>query len=126
MSTDTVFRIALGVFFGILLVLQLYFGYRVQKSRKPSESGTPAEEVPSLSRQASFRYGIFLTAFYIFTIIWAGYGIRSGRLSWFLGIASSSRQSSSLASRLRRPGNLVLWLSRSPSDCLHLLLQPIR
>jgi hypothetical protein len=83
-----ILRIILFVFLGILFILQLYFGYRIRQSRKPTGSEATTGDEPGLSRQASFRYALFLTAFYCFGIMWAGYEIVIGRLPWLLGIAA--------------------------------------
>lgn len=85
MSIDTITLIGLGFFLGTLVVLQIYFAYRIQKNKLQTEQ-EPSKPAPShLSPKGTFRLGLFYTVFYGYVILWALYFIRIGKISLPLG-----------------------------------------
>jgi hypothetical protein len=83
---NTVFRIAFYVFFGILILMQVYFAYRIRQSREQVGSDLTTDNKLRMSHKASFRFALFLTTYQIFLMIWAGYNIWTENISKFLGI----------------------------------------
>jgi hypothetical protein len=88
MSLDAVMRTVLLVFLGILFILQLYFGYRMKRSQKLPASDAATKDPTGLSRQASFRFAVFLTIFWVFFILWVVYEMAVRHGFWFLGAAA--------------------------------------
>jgi hypothetical protein len=81
MSLDTALFIGLGVFLGLLLLLQIYLAYRLRKYRQ-----APTQTSGHLTAKESFRFGLFHTLFYGYMLIVAVYSTWTGKFSLPLGI----------------------------------------
>ena len=87
MSIEKAFIIGFGFFFGTIIVLQIYLAYKIQKNRREAKEDPSKAAEPRMSSKASFRLGLFYTAFYLYGIIWSLYNMRVGKFSGILGIA---------------------------------------
>ena len=67
--------------------MQLYFYYKIQKNKRRKELGISNPNEDRLSPKTAFRFGLFHTIFQIYIIFYAVYNIRTGKISWPLGLA---------------------------------------
>ena len=81
MSLDTALLIGLGIFLGLLAILQIYIAYRIRKYRQ-----NPSRNSGHMTAKESFRFGLFHTLFYGYMLIVAVYSTWTGKFSLPLGI----------------------------------------
>jgi predicted DNA-binding protein YlxM (UPF0122 family) len=85
MSIDKLFYIGFGFFFGISIIQQIYFGYKIRKISQQTGQKQSKSAETRLTPKASFRYGLFLTLFYMYIIIWSLYNVWTEKFSVILG-----------------------------------------
>ncbi len=86
MSIDKLSYIGFGFFFSILIIQQIYIGYKIRKISKQKGQELSKSAENRLSPKASFRFGLFHMLFYSYIIIWSLYNVWTGKFSVFLGI----------------------------------------
>jgi hypothetical protein len=85
MSIENAFFIGFVCLFGVLSVLQIYLAYRIKQPQEKIRQDPSNTAAPRLSAKASFRFGLFHTVFYLYSIIWSLYNVSAGRFSVLLG-----------------------------------------
>lgn len=86
MSIRNIFYIILGLYVGIFVILQIYFAYRLHKSKQQTGLDQPAAADTEMSAKATFRFSMFLITFQIFLLIFTLYFTLTGSWPWYLGI----------------------------------------
>jgi hypothetical protein len=87
MSIDKLFLIGLGLFLGILVILQVYIRYRICKISQQTGQGLSKAAETRLTPKQNFRLGLFHILFQLYVIIGSLYYIWVGKFSVLLGLA---------------------------------------